>query len=117
MKPFTDREVKLWQEMADLTLAKCREHCAILGSCCSSGDCHCAKLYAESQGVTLDPPNDKGLYLDEHGACRVSPHLRPSCTLHQCKISSIGFDPGDPKWTKRYFALRQKLDRTLKGRT
>jgi hypothetical protein len=47
------------------------------------------------------------------GKCAVPPHFRPLCTLHQCKISGLGFDPKDPKWTKRYFDLRERLEDTM----
>lgn len=43
--------------------------------------------------------------------CIVAPHLRPICTVHTCDINSLGFKKGDPDWTKRYFALRAKLER------
>ena len=46
------------------------------------------------------------------GKCVIPPHFRPLCTLHQCKINGLGFDPKDPKWTKKYFALREKLEMT-----
>jgi len=44
------------------------------------------------------------------GKCVIPPHFRPLCSLHQCKIASLGIDPKDPEWTKNYFALREKLE-------
>jgi len=111
MKPITVKEVELWQEMADLTLAKCKEHCHALGSCCTEGDCGTTERYAASLGVILERvPGSKIPFLKD-GQCIVSPHLRPYCSLHQCKIASMGFDVKDPEWTKKYFRLRRQLER------
>ena len=52
-------------------------------------------------------PLDKTFIVD--GKCVIPPHFRPLCTLHQCKIAGLGFDPNDKKWTERYFELRKKL--------
>jgi hypothetical protein len=105
---------ELWKQMADMTFAKCKEHCQILGSCCSEGDCGVTESYAASKGVTLTRIENKDIpFLGPDGKCIVAPHLRPLCSLHQCKIAGLGFDPDDPKWTRQYFKLRKKLNSTL----
>ena len=105
------KEQKLWQEMAELTFAKCKEHCHDLGSCCTVGDCGITEDYAKSQGVVLKRVGDAGeIPFLKDGKCSVPPHLRPNCSLHQCKIASLGFDLKDPEWTKKYFRLRKQLD-------
>ena len=110
-KRFTHKEQKMWQEMADLTLEKCKEHCHDLGSCCNADDCGITEDYAKSQGVTLERIPDSKIPFLRDGKCIVPPHLRPCCSLHQCKISGMGFDAKDPKWTNRYFKLREQLDK------
>lgn len=102
--------IELWQEMADMTLAKCRATCKILGSCCSEEYCSMAKSIAAEHGVKLLETGGKIPFLDSDGRCIVPPHLRPLCSLHQCKINGLGFDPKDPEWTEQYFNLRSKLN-------
>jgi hypothetical protein len=47
-------------------------------------------------------------YMGKDG-CVCPPHLRPLCTLHVCNINSFGFDPQDPEFNDKYFALRDKI--------
>jgi hypothetical protein len=117
VKTFTAEEINLWKEMADMTLAKCEQHCHQLGSCCSPEYCAEAKGYALEHGVTLPEPGSAATpFLGHDGVCVVPPHLRPMCSLHQCKINSLGADLEDMKWTKEYFALRRKLERLMAKR-
>ena len=44
------------------------------------------------------------------GKCVIPPYFRPLCSLHQCKINGLGLDPKDPKWTAKYFDLREELN-------
>jgi len=72
-----------------------------------------AMEYAKEQGVTLEPTgNPKMIFLGEKG-CTCPPHFRPLCSLHQCQIAGLGFDPKDPKWTYKYFKIREKLDEIM----
>jgi len=104
-KSMTKAQEAMWAEMAELTMAKCRESCHNLGSCCDSMYCEMAAEMMEKAGVTVPP---RPFIVD--GKCVVPPHFRPLCSLHQCKIASLGVDPKDPKWTKKYFELREKLE-------
>lgn len=101
------RMEELWKEMAEMTLEKCRRICHNLGSCCEAAYCEIAEEQAKVVGVVLQRTGNKVPFLDAEGKCVVPPHLRQLCSLHQCKINGLGFDP---KWTKRYFKLRAKLD-------
>jgi hypothetical protein len=113
-KMIAEKEKKLWQEMAKLTMKKCKEHCHQLGSCCSAEYCEMAKEFAAEQGIRLEESgNPKTPFLQVDGVCVVSPHLRPLCSLHQCKIAGLGFDMADPAWTKKYFKLRAQLERLM----
>jgi len=95
---------KMWQEMADLTFAKCKQTCHKLGSCCSDEYCDMAVEFMQKAGEKVP---DKPFVKD--GSCTIAPHFRPLCAIHQCKISNIGEDFEDKKWTKKYFKLRAKL--------
>lgn len=97
--------IKLWQQMADLTLEKCKKTCKVgVGSCCSGEYCDMAKELMEKAGEKLPE-----MPFVKDGKCVIPPHFRPLCSLHQCKINDLGFDPEDPKWTVKYFKLREKL--------
>lgn len=113
---MSDKLVQIYQKMADLTAPECagvgKGSCRVPHSCCDEMACIITKEFALTQGVVLQeyPPNHKGaFYLGENG-CTVAPHLRPICTVHTCQIGSLGFKPGDPKWTKKYFKIRDTID-------
>jgi hypothetical protein len=101
--------IKLYEEMAGLTLLKCKE-CKIPLSCCDPVYCELAKETAIRAGVTIKETDHKTLpFMGENG-CVVPPYLRPLCTLHTCTINSLGFDPKDLDWTNRYFKLREEIE-------
>lgn len=102
---MTKEAEQLWQEMADLTLSKCKEHCHNMGSCCSKEYCGMAAEEMQKAGVVVPP-----MPFIVDGKCVIKPHFRMLCSLHQCKIASVGEDSKDPEWTKKYFALREKLE-------
>ena len=111
--------VVLYQNMADLTAPECagkyEGSCKLPHSCCDNFACQITKEYAkEKYGITLQeypsPTYKNTLYLDGDKGCTVAPHLRPNCTMHTCAINGLGFKRGDPKWTKQYFALRNKIE-------
>jgi hypothetical protein len=104
-KPVEKTREQLWQEMADLTLEKCKATCKIMGSCCDSSYCEMAAESMQEAGVPVPE-----MPFVKDGKCVIPPHFRPMCTFHQCKISGLGFDPKDKDWTDRYFALRAKIE-------
>lgn len=106
---MSPRLVKLWQEMAEMTMAKCKEHCHALGSCCSPEYCQMAAEEMTKAGHKFPlMPFGKTFVVD--GKCIVPPQFRPLCSLQQCKISGMGVDPKDPEWTLRYFQLREEIE-------
>lgn len=105
---MTKRQVEMWKEMADLTNAKCTATCRCIGQCCSPEYCQMAAEAMTKAGHPFEKV-PFGKTFAHSGPCPVPPHFRPLCTLQQCKISSLGFDPKDPEWTKQYFKLRGKL--------
>ena len=109
---MTEQAKVLWQEMADLTLAKCKESCRTnVGSCCSPEYCALAAEAMRKAGYAFHKFQEEGKTFVVDGKCIVPPHFRPLCSLHQCKISGLGFDPKDPEWTKKYFKLRKRLEK------
>ena len=109
---MTERDKKLWQQMADMTLEQCRKKCHSLGSCCSPEYCEMAAEFMRKAGHKFPQmPFGKTFVVD--GKCIVPPHFRPLCSLQQCDIGGLGFAKDDPAWTKQYFALREKLEKTM----
>jgi hypothetical protein len=106
---MTKEQETLWQEMADLTNAKCQEACRQVGQCCSTEYCQIAAEAMTEAGHSFPKmPFGKTFVVD--GKCIVPPHFRQLCVLQQCKINGCGFDPKDQEWTKKYFDLRTKLN-------
>jgi len=100
---------KLWQQMADLTMERCKTHCKTgLGSCCSGNENHC-EMYLETMRNSGETPPAQAR--GEDGKCQIPPCYRPLCTLHQCDICAIGLAVDDPKWTERYYRLRSRLEK------
>lgn len=111
MKKRLRKQDRLWQRMAAMTLAKCKQTCRTqLGGCCDVTYCEMAKEQAKDAGVELHETGNAIPFLGPAGQCVVPPCLRQLCSLHQCKINDLGCDPTDLKWTKEYFQLRTKLD-------
>ena len=108
MKP---KLIQLYQEMADLTEPKCRQ-CRAPHSCCSPEYCQMAFEIAAEHGTTLEATGHERLPLMGSNGCVAPPWSRPLCTLHVCSINGLGFDPQDPAFTKAYFKLRKKIERS-----
>lgn len=109
MKRIDQQLVVLYQQMADMTLPKCKE-CPVPLSCCSPEYCEMTINYAKTFGVQLNPTEHKSLPLMDPTGCIAAPHLRPLCTMHTCRINGLGCDPKDPVWTKKYFELREEIE-------
>ncbi len=101
--------IVLYQAMADLTRPKCGE-CRIPLSCCDPMYCDMARDLIAKAGILIEETGHQTLRYMSPTGCVVPPHLRPLCTLHVCSINGLGFDPKDPEFTKKYFALRKKID-------
>ena len=102
--------IQLYKQMSDLTQPICANKCRAPQSCCDAMYCEMADFYAKEQGILLEKTNHPNLPFMGPQGCTVPPHLRPSCTLHVCCINSLGFMPGNPKWTKEYFKIRTKIE-------
>src|SRR5215831_9784706 len=122
--------IKAYQEIADLTAPECAK-CKVPYSCCDSTYCAIAMEQAREfwkadlkKLMTEDYKNKKtSLWFMNLGGdtskpigCVVPPHMRISCTLHTCDISSFGIKMHDRKWTKQYFDLRDQLDKLERER-
>ena len=101
---------ELYQEIADLTKPKCLEcKSGFAFRCCDRMYCEIAKEYAKEQGVELTFGDNVIPFLDNNNNCIVPPHLRPLCTLHNCKINSVGCTD-DIAWDEKYFSLREQIE-------
>ena len=108
------RFIVLSQEMAAHTAPECAKTCRAPHFCCDSMYCRMAIDNArDNWGIALLHTGHKTLPLMGPTGCTAPPHLRPICTVHTCQISGFGFKPGDPAWTKKYFSLRNKLERMV----
>ncbi len=109
MADVREQLVGWYQEMADMTLPKCKQ-CRVPLSCCSPEYCHMAiQIAHEDWGVELKATGHERLPLMGENGCVAPPHVRPLCTLHVCCINGLGFDPHDKPWTEKYFQLRAKI--------
>lgn len=110
------RLVKLYAEMSKLTSPECACTCRVPHSCCSPEYCDLAIEWAKKRWrVELPRSNGKSargetLPLMGPNGCIAEPHFRPICTIHTCQVNGLGFKPGDPKWTAKYFRLREKIE-------
>jgi hypothetical protein len=100
----------LYKEMAELTQPECANNCRCPMTCCSPEYCDMALERARQLGEVLEPTGHHRLPLMGPTGCVAAPHLRPNCTLHTCAVNNLGFKPGDPVWTKRYFKLRDAIE-------
>ena len=104
----------LYQEMYDLTHPECGK-CLIPYSCCNSQYCELARARALEFGIVLSDVNSDIPFLGPTG-CIVEPYLRPLCTVHTCNIASFGHSPNSLKWDRKYWKLRNKIDKAEYGK-
>lgn len=110
MKTISPKLKNLYQQLADHTEPKCKK-CRSPYSCCSPEYCLEAINYAEEIfDIKLTKTDHPKLPLMGPSGCIADPYLRPMCTYHTCDINGFGCDPKDPKWTKKYFKLRDKIE-------
>lgn len=106
------RLIHLYQEMSENTSSVCVGECKRRGACCDSMYCEIAIEWAKTQyGVMLARTQHPTLPLMGERGCVAEPYLRPTCTVHQCRINGLGFYPHDVPLTKRYFRLRRAIAR------
>jgi len=102
--------VKLYRSLYDLTNPECGK-CRLPHSCCSGEYCEATIEYAkESWNTILERTDHPKLPLMGPNGCIAAPHLRPSCTMHTCQVNGFGFKPDDPKWTNKYFSIREEIE-------
>lgn len=107
-----EKLIDLYQKMSDMTASECKQ-CRVPHSCCSPEYCDLATERAKELGVELTPTGHERLpYMVDGVGCTVPPYLRPSCTMHTCDISGLGFKRSDltGKWTDDYFDLRDQIN-------
>jgi hypothetical protein len=103
--------IAAWQAMYEHTQPICAKKCGLPLKCCDPMGCETSRRVAASHwGVHLKETGHPTLPFMGKDGCTIKPHLRPLCTFHVCCISSMGFLPNDPVWTKEYFDLRNKID-------
>jgi hypothetical protein len=110
---MTPKLIDLYVEMAKLTQPLCAGEgagaCRAPHSCCSPEYCEMAMERAVEIGQPLVPTSHPTLPLMGPNGCIAPPHVRPLCTAHVCCINGFGCNPADARWTKRYFALRERI--------
>jgi hypothetical protein len=104
-----------YREMSEMTKAKCGgDECPGMGHkayrCCDRLHCEMTIDHADKNwGIKLSTTGHQFPLMGPTG-CTAAPHLRPWCTLHQCRIQADG-STRDRIWDTRYFRLRNKLIR------
>jgi len=102
--------IQAYQEMADFTLADCRDYCKTAYSCCSAEYCKFTVDYAfEKYNIKLLPASNGPIPFIGPQGCVVPPYLRPVCTVHHCDINSVGFKKNCIEWTEKYYELRERI--------
>lgn len=113
MKTPLQKLIALYERMSALTYDKCNKRCKTSSKtrCCDEFHCNFTKDYAlETYNINLEPLTDGILpFLDKNNRCVVAPYLRPLCTINDCQIGSLGFDPTDEDYTQIYFKLREEI--------
>ena len=105
-----NRLIILYGQIAQLTLPKCKQ-CPVPLSCCSPEYCEMAIQHAKKRwDVELKPTGHPRLPMMGVNGCVASPHFRPLCSLHTCRINSLACEPDDPEMTERYFELRDQIE-------
>jgi len=116
---FSQKLIELYQQMADLTGPVCAnthgDGCMVPHSCCDEIYCNMAMERAEKNKTPLASTGHPKIPLMGPEGCIAPPYLRPVCTVHVCCINGLGFKPGDPIWTKKYFQLRNAINRLESG--
>jgi hypothetical protein len=112
-----DRLIEVYGEMAEHTRNECGpepcdNHSAF--RCCDPVYCNDTIQYARRRwDIELTPTGHEHIPLmdPETNACTAPPHTRPICTVHTCAITGMGVKRSDPEWTRKYFVLREVIDR------
>ncbi len=112
---MTERVIKLFRDMSELTAPECAKNCKVPHSCCDPMYCSMAEDYALEKDIVLKHTDHPILKFMGPTGCTVEPHLRPLCTLHTCAIGNLGFKPGDHEWTEKYFRLREQIEIELQS--
>lgn len=69
--------------------------------------CDLAADRAKEYGVEAKETGHPKLPFMGANGCTIEPWLRPICAVHVCEQKLVG----DPTFTKKYFALRDRVDR------
>ena len=105
---------RLYAQMSEHTRNECGKSCKSLSPhrCCSREYGEMAVQVAAEYGEPVPPDTGHKVcrFMGAAG-CILEPHLRPLCTLHVCCINSLGFKPGDEAWTRKYFQIRNAIER------
>lgn len=111
-----DRDERLkasYEAIAEMTHKRCGQpHCRVLSEtrCCAPEYCEIAITWAsERWDVQLNRTEHPTLPLMGPNGCTAAPHFRPLCSMHQCKINSIGTS-GDLRFDRKYFKLRERIE-------
>lgn len=109
-----EKLIELYNQMYNHTKSKCkRPRCKSISKmrCCSPEYCEDVIAYAKDRwNIDLKITDHESLPLMGPEGCIAEPYLRPSCTLHDCRINSLGFDPEDEEWTVQYFKIREQIN-------
>lgn len=113
---YDERLVTLYQEISEHTRTPCSGKgagaCRLPHSCCDPSVCILTIEQAKWDWDTDLPRTNHPKYplMAPDGSCTAPPHMRPICAVHCCCIQSLGGNPQDPEWTRRYWELREEID-------
>ncbi len=106
--------INKYREMSALTEPICKSTCMRPYSCCHKSACDMALQWAREKWDLnvrhLYDASAKVPFLGEAG-CRLTPHLRPMCTVFTCKVHAVAvFDSEDTRANDDYWKLREEID-------
>ena len=116
MTDTNDRLIVLYQDISDHSRPVCSGEveggCMVPYSCCDKSVCLLVIEQAKwDWNVELPQTGHAEYPLMGPDGCTAPPHMRPLCSMHVCCINGNGFKNNDPKWTGRYYELRDEIER------
>lgn len=112
---MSEQLIILYQQIAEHTEPVCASQCSqstLKYRCCDKDYCEIAIRWTKIKyGIDLPITDNKELPLMGENGCIAAPHHRPICSIHCCSITSLGHKAKPEDWTKKYFEIRDEIEK------